>query len=178
MALRTSPEVGGMGHSIKRNLPIYFTEYGIQSNPPNPQYGVPLVKQAMWLNQMDYTAYKNKLIRSVSQYELVDDGNDPSVFQTGLEFQDGSPKPSLGASLPRKARAKCRFSASYPYTTASAGTTGINPISAFCFSTRSSPARPCTARETNTRSPESSEFHYIEYSGPSSSAEKSRPEPT
>jgi hypothetical protein len=89
--------LGAKGHSIKRNLPVYFTEYGIQSNPPNPSYGVPLAKQAMWLNQMDYTAYKNKLVKSVSQYELVDDGNDPSVFQTGLEFQNGTPKPSLDA---------------------------------------------------------------------------------
>jgi hypothetical protein len=51
----------------------------------------------MWLNQMDFTAYNNKLVKSVSQYELVDDGNDPSVFQTGLEFQNGQPKPSFDA---------------------------------------------------------------------------------
>jgi hypothetical protein len=89
--------LGAKGHAIKRNLPVYFTEYGIQTDPPNPQYGVPPAKQAMWLNQMDYTAYKNKLVKSVSQYELVDDGNDPSVFQTGLEFQNGSPKPGYDA---------------------------------------------------------------------------------
>jgi hypothetical protein len=89
--------LGAKGHAIKRKLPVYFTEYGIQSDPPNPQYGVPLTKQAMWLNQMDFTAYNNRLVRAVSQYELVDDGNDPTVFQTGLEFQNGSPKPSLDA---------------------------------------------------------------------------------
>ena len=89
--------LGAKGHAIKRGLPVYFTEYGIQTNPPNPSYGVAPTKQAMWLNQMDYTAYKNKLIKGVSQYELVDDGNDPSVFQTGLEFQNGAPKPSYDA---------------------------------------------------------------------------------
>jgi hypothetical protein len=89
--------LGAKGHAIKRNLPVYFTEYGIQSDPPNPQYGVPLAKQAMWLNEMDFTAYNNRLVRGVSQYELIDDGNDPSVFQTGLEFQNGQPKPSLDA---------------------------------------------------------------------------------
>ncbi len=35
---------------------------------------------------------------------------------------------------------QCRFSASYPYATASSATTGMSPSSAFCFSTRSSPA--------------------------------------
>ena len=89
--------LGAKGRAIKRNLPIFFTEYGIQTNPPNPQYGVSPAKQAMWLNQADYTAYKNRSVRSVSQYELIDDPNNPDVFQTGLELSDGTPKPSLDA---------------------------------------------------------------------------------
>lgn len=88
--------LGAKGHAIKRNLPVYFTEYGIQTDPPNPQYGIPPAKQALYLNQMDFTAYKNKLVKSVSQYELVDE-QDPTVFQTGLEFHNGTPKPSLDA---------------------------------------------------------------------------------
>jgi hypothetical protein len=89
--------LGAKGHAIKRGLPVYFTEYGIQTNPPNPQYGVPPAKQAMWLNQADYTAYKNRTVKSVSQYELIDDPNNPDVFQTGLELSNGTPKPSLDA---------------------------------------------------------------------------------
>ena len=61
---------------------------------------------------------------------------------------------------------------------ASFTTTGICPVSAICFSTMSSPALPFTAREKNRSSPESREFHFIEYSGPSNSALSRRPGPT
>jgi hypothetical protein len=88
--------LGAKGHAIKRGLPIYFTEYGIQTDPPNPQYGIPPSKQAEYLNQADYTAYKNRSVKSVSQYELIDEA-DPTVFQTGLEFHNGTPKPSYDA---------------------------------------------------------------------------------
>jgi hypothetical protein len=73
---------------------------------------------------------------------------------------------------------KWRSSASYPYAAHSSGTTGISPTSAFCFSTRSSPAAPRTCRLKNSLSPESRLFHDIEYSGPSSSAERRSPAPT
>ena len=89
--------LGAKGHAIKRGLPIYFTEYGIQTDPPNPQYGVPPAKQAMWLNEADYTAYRNRSVKSVAQYELIDDPSNPQVFQTGIEFQNGTPKPSYDA---------------------------------------------------------------------------------
>src|SRR3989442_8787081 len=54
----------------------------------------------------------------------------------------------------------------------------MSPISAFCFSTRSSPLFPFTSRLKNSFSPLSSVFHDMEYSGPSSSAESRRPAPT
>ena len=53
------------------------------------------------------------------------------------------------------------------------GTTGISPVSAFCFSTRSSPSGPVTAREKNS-GPTPSVDPRIEYSGPSSSAKAQR----
>src|SRR3984885_15010370 len=61
---------------------------------------------------------------------------------------------------------------------ASFAMTGISPISAFCFSTRSSPCWPRTAREKKSFKPLSSVFHDIEYSGPRSSADKRSPGPT
>src|SRR6266481_1663858 len=69
-------------------------------------------------------------------------------------------------------------SATYPYAAASFATTGIWPISAFCFSIRSSPDFPFTSRLKNNFKPLSSVFHDIEYSGPSNSAESRRPAPT
>jgi hypothetical protein len=88
--------LGARGHAIRSGLPIYFTEYGIQTRPPNRRYGVPVSKQAMWLNQADWLTYKNRAVRSVSQYELFD-GADTSVFTTGLIFHSGQPKPSFDA---------------------------------------------------------------------------------
>jgi len=88
--------LGARGRAIRSGLPVYFTEYGIQTRPPNRRYGVPVSKQAMWLNQADWLAYKNRAVRSVSQYELFD-GADTSVFTTGLIFHSGQPKPSFDA---------------------------------------------------------------------------------
>jgi hypothetical protein len=88
--------LGAHAHAIRAGLPIYFTEYGIQSRPPNRRYGAPVSRQAMWLNEADYLAYKNRAVRSVAQYELID-GADLGVFTTGLIFHSGAPKPSLDA---------------------------------------------------------------------------------
>jgi hypothetical protein len=88
--------LGARAHAIRSRLPIYITEYGIQSNPPNHRYGVPPSRQAMWLNEADFLAYKNRAVRSVAQYELID-GADTGVFTTGLIFNSGTPKPSLDA---------------------------------------------------------------------------------
>jgi hypothetical protein len=88
--------LGAHAHAFRSGLPIYITEYGMQTRPPNRKYGVPVSKQAMWLNQADYLAYKNRAVHSVAQYELFD-GNDTSIFTTGLIFHDGQPKPSYDA---------------------------------------------------------------------------------
>ena len=43
---------------ISSNLPIYFTEFGFQTNPPDRISGVSLAKQAAYINQSDYIAYR------------------------------------------------------------------------------------------------------------------------
>jgi hypothetical protein len=83
-------------HAVRVGLPIYITEYGIQTSPPNRKYGVPVSRQAMWLNQADYLAYRNRAVHSVAQYELYDGGN-PTIFTTGLLFHSTVAKPSLDA---------------------------------------------------------------------------------
>lgn len=88
--------LGAHARAIRAGLPIFITEYGIQTRPPNRRYGVPVSKQAMWLNQADWLAYKNRAVRSVAQYELYD-GADMGVFTTGLIFHNGVPKPGFDA---------------------------------------------------------------------------------
>lgn len=88
--------LGAHAHVIRTGLPVYFTEYGIQTRPPNRKYGVPVSRQAMWLNEADWLAYKNRSVRSVAQYELFDGAN-TGVFTTGLLFHSAQPKPSFDA---------------------------------------------------------------------------------
>ncbi|MCW3040600.1 MAG: hypothetical protein JWM31_2505, partial [Solirubrobacterales bacterium] len=80
----------------RSHLPIYYTEFGFQTNPPDQLFGVPLAKQAAYLNQSDFIAYKDRAVRSVAQYELRDEKN-LGGFQTGLRFLDGTAKPAFGA---------------------------------------------------------------------------------
>ena len=87
---------GSRARRISSNLPIFFTEFGFQTNPPDRISGVSPAKQAAYINQSDYIAYRNSRVKSVSQYELLDEA-DLGSFQTGLRFVDGSPKPSLDA---------------------------------------------------------------------------------
>jgi hypothetical protein len=77
-------------------LPIYLTEYGVQTNPPDRFAGVSPSLAATWLNQSDWIAYNNPRIKSVAQYELRDEPVLAS-FQTGLRYKDGRAKPALGA---------------------------------------------------------------------------------
>jgi hypothetical protein len=81
---------------IPERLPIHYTEFGFQTNPPDLLFGVPPARQAEYINQSDWIAYRDERIRSVAQYKLADD-TVVSSFQSGLRFWDGTPKPSFDA---------------------------------------------------------------------------------
>ncbi len=90
---------------VNRRLPIYLTEYGYETNPPNPYRGVPPATQAAYLDEGAYLAWRDPRVRSLSQFLLRDSPPDRayrrgsvrywSTFQTGLEYLDGNPKPAL-----------------------------------------------------------------------------------
>ena len=64
---------------------IYFTEFGVSSNPPATRMSVPLDTQAEWINQADYMAYRDSSVQSVAQFGLEDDASfGRDTFQTGL----------------------------------------------------------------------------------------------
>jgi len=80
-----------------RKLPIYVTEYGIES-VPDRKYGVSQLQQAEYISISEYLMYRNPTIRSFGQYLMEDDtGNAQVNFQTGLEFSDGRKKVSYSA---------------------------------------------------------------------------------
>ena len=89
-------------HALPSGLPIYLTEFGVQSLP-NKQLGVPVSVQAEYDAMAERIAYNNGRVAAFSQYLLVDDptGGAPGAsvnggtvgFQTGLEYASGKPKP-------------------------------------------------------------------------------------
>jgi hypothetical protein len=85
----------GRAGRIPHKLPVYLTEGGYQTNPPD-RFGVTLSQQAAYIDQADWIAYRNSRIKTVAQYQIVDD---PSLaaFQSGLRFINGSAKPSYDA---------------------------------------------------------------------------------
>jgi hypothetical protein len=85
-------------HVAPRRLGVYLTEFGVTTRPPDRKFGVSQSRQAQYINEVDYLAYKRPWIKSVSQFQLADDINlGTHTFQTGLTFGDGRAKQSFGA---------------------------------------------------------------------------------
>jgi len=94
-------------YGSRRRMPIWLTEYGYQTNPPDPTIvGQPWSRQAAYINEGDHIAYRNKRVRSVAQFLLVDDQPNRGVprsnirywgstFQSGLVTIGGRRKPSF-----------------------------------------------------------------------------------
>ena len=88
-------------HAIPKRVPIYLTEYGVQSKPN--AIGVSLAKQAEYDATSEKIAWSNSRVAAFSQYLLRDDplGGAPGSgvhggvigFQTGLETSRGTRKP-------------------------------------------------------------------------------------
>jgi hypothetical protein len=101
--LTTALDRAGRAGAIRRAMPIYLTEFGIQSYP-DPYAGVSLSKQAEFLSLSEWIAYRNPRVRSFSQYLMRDDDPRPgsaaarySGFESGLRRSDGRKKPAYDA---------------------------------------------------------------------------------
>jgi hypothetical protein len=112
----TLANLGAFEHGLDRALaaygqptgmPIYATEWGYKTNPPNPFVKTSLAQQALWLNEGEYMSWQDPRIRALCQFLLYDDvprqGAVPgtlsywSTFQSGLYYSGGRAKPSLAA---------------------------------------------------------------------------------
>jgi hypothetical protein len=76
------------------SMPIVLSEYGIQTFPPDPLFGLSFQQQAEYLAIADYLAWRNPKVAAMSQYLLRDDA-DQGGFQSGLRLRDGTPKASF-----------------------------------------------------------------------------------
>ena len=82
---------------------IHLTEFGYQTYPPDPAVGIALACRRAYLQQAAYVAWKSKRVRGLSFYQwddepVVNRGSGTkrySGWQTGLRFNDGTPKPVL-----------------------------------------------------------------------------------
>ncbi|WP_249010318.1 hypothetical protein [Conexibacter sp. DBS9H8] len=96
-------------YGVNRRPPLYLTEYGYVTNPPNPDYHVTPAQQALYLDEATYMAAQNPRVAALAQFELED--SNPAVvcgcrpgsrgywqnFESGLEFLGGRPKPAFAA---------------------------------------------------------------------------------
>jgi hypothetical protein len=89
---------------VRRSLPIWLTEFGVQSTPDRI-VGVSLAKQVEHRAMAEWIAWRNPRVAMFSQYLLTDDPPIEGVpprqryggFESGLRFSTGADKPSLAA---------------------------------------------------------------------------------
>jgi hypothetical protein len=93
--------------AIPANLPLFMTEFGFETNPPDPFSGVSLANQALFDTIGEYQAWSNPRIASQAQFLLRDVAPVRShpktskaywfTYQSGLYGLTGQPKPSVAA---------------------------------------------------------------------------------
>jgi hypothetical protein len=76
--------------------PIWITEYGWQTNPPDRFFGVTWTKQASYLTQAFAVARRNPRIQMMLWFLLQDEPN-LAGWQSGLETDRGQKKPAYSA---------------------------------------------------------------------------------
>ena len=95
----------GAAGALPKGLPIYLTEFGIQSTP-DAIAGVSLSRQAAYLAIAEHIAYVNPRVVAFSQYLMSDDpprssGYKYGGFESGLRSASGKEKPAYeGFRLP------------------------------------------------------------------------------
>jgi nuclear transport factor 2 (NTF2) superfamily protein len=100
-------------HRIRSRMPIYLTEFGIQSQP-DPFIGVSYQRQAEYRSISEWYAWRNPRVAAFSQYLMRDDNPRRgsiyvrySGFESGLRGWNGKVKPAYaGFRLPLVADAR------------------------------------------------------------------------
>jgi hypothetical protein len=92
---RTLDRLNGVYGSHK-HFPVWDTEYGYRTRPPDPHEGVSPATGAAYINWAEYLSYKMARLYSYSQYGLIDPPP-PGYFDSGLENPNGTHKPGYDA---------------------------------------------------------------------------------
>jgi hypothetical protein len=96
----TLDRLGARGRLKTRRMPVWITEFGFQSRPPDP-YATPIGQIPGFMGWAEYLAFKNPRVVSYSQYPLVDDAGARTGFQSGLHFHSGKAKPGVFQAFQR-----------------------------------------------------------------------------
>jgi hypothetical protein len=99
--LVTALDKAAKAGAVAKSLPIYLTEFGIQSTP-DPVFGVSFQRQAEYRSYAERLAYYNPRVKAFSQYLLTDDlpvaGKTGAAkyggFESGLRTSAGKEKDS------------------------------------------------------------------------------------
>jgi hypothetical protein len=99
-----SAQSGGL---IPTALPIFLTEFGYESNPPDPRNGIPYLRQAQFNELADFLAYNDPRVFATTQFLVRDVGplkQYPKgsrlywfTYQSGLYSVRGRAKPAAFA---------------------------------------------------------------------------------
>jgi hypothetical protein len=104
--LETLLHVLALTGRFSRDLPLYETEYGYETNPPDPFAPFTPMDQARFIGWSDYLAWRDPGTRMFAQFLLRDSPQKAgragsrkgwSGYQTGLYYADGRPKPAAQA---------------------------------------------------------------------------------
>jgi hypothetical protein len=95
------------GGKIAKDLPVLLTEFGYESDPPDPRNGIPLIKQAQYNSLAEFQAYNDPRVRATTQF-LIRDAPPLTqyakgsrlywfTYQSGLYTAGGRAKPAAFA---------------------------------------------------------------------------------
>jgi hypothetical protein len=92
----------GRAHRIAKGLPIWGTEFGYQTDPPD-RFQTPIKKVPGFLGEAEWYSYRNPRVASFAQYPLVDDKltNGGDGFQSGLRTHDRKKKKGVYEAFQR-----------------------------------------------------------------------------
>ena len=79
---------------LPRRLPIWITEFGYQTRPPD-RNATRLRRAPALMDLSEWIAFRDRRVASYSQYQLRDD----DFWQSGLRFADGDAKPGVYAAF-------------------------------------------------------------------------------
>ena len=83
-------------------LSVWNTEFDFQSNPPDDFFGAKLSRIPDFMSRSEWIAYRNPRVASHAQYQMIDtpifEPSDRGLWQGGLRFADGRPKPGVYAA--------------------------------------------------------------------------------